>query len=311
MYNAIQKERYLKARTEDGFTSIRRSSQFFFAITETMEERLDKDCSCFTVTEIKDMYASFMSHSIDSLKTINSQLKNYTSWCIKENLVPDNQNHYFELDDKEFYEALDRSLIDIMFISREDLLKLLPRIPNVSDQFLVLALFEGLYGKHFSDFHELTMAQFEGNRVDLGERTLEVSDKLLELAEESAHEYTRYDYDRVALRGYRKTDPSIIKYGDNAKADVTEKRTMRNIQARLAKLEEEFGKVIGFYCLRNSGRVDFIKRKIAESGNTNLEEVFYANRDSFEYRYGAVKPISRWLKDNEKFILSSSKVEAD
>ena len=92
------------------------------------------------------MYASYSSRSWEHLLNFNSQLKIYTNWCLKENLVKDNQNHYEELDKNAMYNCLNIGLKEQMVVSRKELEKTVMKIPNVSDQFLALAFFEGFGG---------------------------------------------------------------------------------------------------------------------------------------------------------------------
>ena len=62
--------------------------------------KYNKDCSEFTVAEIINFYKSLCSTSFYTMKNTNGFLKAYTSYCIKNNLVKDGQNHYTEISDE-------------------------------------------------------------------------------------------------------------------------------------------------------------------------------------------------------------------
>jgi len=161
-YNQAQKERYFEER-EKTYRKIRTVCKVFFNISRPFEEELAKDCSNFTSTEILNMYASCLTRSWEQLLNFNSQLKIYTAWCIKESLVEDNQNHYEEIDKNDMYHCLNLGLKESMYISRDELEKFIKgnQILNPSDQFLVLALYEGLGGLEYKDLRDLMPDQFK------------------------------------------------------------------------------------------------------------------------------------------------------
>ncbi len=301
-YNAKQKERYLLAReTESTNKNIRLVMRTFFAASAKYEFELEKDCSNFTIREISDMFAGQMSPSISWLENFNSQMSIYTAWCLSENLVNDHQNHYMELSKDDLRGFLNLALKENSIISRNELLKLSSEFPNVSDVFITLAIFEGLGGGQFSDFYQLGLDNINGNLISVGNRQLSISNKLIELAEESAKEYNKYTRDG-ATRGYKQTDDGIVKDSANA-GEQTIARNQRKIYMRLYELEKEFGKVVGYNALHNSGRIEFIKNLMKADGSNDAKATYAKHRDDIEYRYGSLyTDWAEWIDDHQKYL---------
>ncbi len=301
-YNHAQKERYFEER-EKTYRKIRQICKVFFNISRPFEEKLGKDCSNFTSTEILNMYASCLTHSWEQLLNFNSQLKIYTSWCVMESLVTDNQNHYEEIDKNDMYNCLNLGLKENMYISREELEHIIKtnQILNVSDEFLSLALFEGLGGLEYKDLKELSPDQFKNGKVYLSDRELTVSDMLIEKAKESADTYDKVMPDKIIKNGYSVNDPYVIKDSCNISVD-SPRRHIQKIQRRLKKLELQHGKVFSYVGLRDSGRIDLIRRFMEEDNSTDIRNTYDKHKDTIEYRYGKLQRIHRWIEEHEQFF---------
>ena len=300
MFNAEQKERYLSKRELQNL-NIRTAMSTFFLYTEEFEERLNKDCSNFTMSEIINMYKKQSTYSRTSLINFNSQMSIYTYWCLNQNLVIDHQNHYAELDKNNLLHCLNIALMDVMVITRDDLEKIVKAFPNPSDSFLALAVFEGLGGVKFGDFYNLTMKNFNGNSVTVGDRTLVLSDAARNYAEIAAKEYRKYTFDREAKQGYKADDLSIIKDAHNA-GESTLKHHRRKIYSRLAALQKEYGNAFSYTGLRNSGRIHMLKEfmKIDKSSDPNA--TYNAYKNEIEYRYGKIR-FNSWYEENKQYIV--------
>lgn len=302
-YNNEQKERYFAER-ELSYLKIRLIMRTFFNITSFYENKYEKDCSNFTSEEILNMYAGCYTRSWEFLLNFNSQLKIYTAWCIKENLVKDNQNHYEEIDKNDMFSCLNHGLKENMIITRKELERELMQFPNVSDQFLVLAFFEGIGGPGYIDFYQLEVSQFKGNKLKLRGREIEVSTMLVERAMEAAEEYRKYNLDGPMHNGYRLDDPYVLKDSSNAFTDSLDRNT-RKLQRRIVLLEKTYGKAFGYVGLKNSGRIDMIKRLMEEDGSTNPRETYTLHKDEIELRYGKLQRVRRWIDENKLFFDNS------
>lgn len=302
-YNSKQKERYLASR-ENEYQKIRNIAKVFFSASKKSEEMLDKDCSNFTVREILDMYSAYASRSWEHLLNFNSQLKIYTSWCLKEQLVKDNQNHYAEIDKDELYQCLNLGLKDELFITRKELEKniKLDNPVNVSDQFLCLAIFEGLGGMGYKDFIDLRPEQFHDGKVFLSDRELEVSELLIDKAIDAANIYDKYNEEGPMKIGYKRDDPSVVKDSSNVYTPLSPERNIKKIQRRLERITDVMGSSYGYVSLRNSGRVDMIQKFMKEDNSDDIKETYNKHRDEIEYRYGKLQRLSRWIEEYRKFF---------
>ena len=155
---------------------------------------------------------------------------------------------------------------------------------NPCDGFLILGLFEGIYGKGFSEFYELRITDFletdKGIFVNLNSgRTIQVSNELYNLALNANDEDKYYGvsedvtYKFVPSNTIMKDFPNTV----NPKANFNQRMASK---IRRNKNEKDF-KYISSNTLKESGKIDFINRKAAEKQMT-------AKQYLFEY-YGEVE----------------------
>ncbi len=316
LYNESQKELYLSKR-ENQNLNIRTIMKTLFLIAEPYEREFGKDCSCFTPTQIKDMYTGTFTHSIDWLYNFNNQLKIYTSWCLANNLVPNNQNFYDTFGKEELQACLNNRILEERILTRNELIKLLNDIPNVSDQFLALAIFEGVSGYKYADFYEMTLdnINFQENLLTTypkdeeddennKQRVLKVSDLLLKLAEESAITYQKYSNSEIVLREYKPGDPDIIKENQNAQPGKSLPKNYKKIYTRIYHLEQEFGPALSYAGLHESGRIHMLNVLMAQDNSQDAFETYKKHRDEIEYRYGVIprNRFKRWFVENEPYF---------
>ena len=302
-YNEALKERYLTYRESQNL-QIRRAMRPIFTYTKPFEERWEKDCSCFTRAEIGEMYSTLIAHSWASLIQMTSQLAIYTTWCMSQNLVTDNQNHYSELSKEDLKQYISSALKDSLVLSRKDLEEIIKDFPNVSDQFLAIAIFEGWGGLEFSDFYQMSMDNFDfkENILTSNGRTMETSSLLRDLAEASSEEYDKYSHEGMLKRGYKKDDVSIIKDASNA-GESSIARNQRKIYMRLYALEEEYGKALGYNALRNSGRIDLVNKFLKEDKSNNVKKTYILHQEAINTRYGDLGTrLYLWLDENAKYF---------
>lgn len=292
MYNTEQKERYISIQEENGIKGFRNNITKVFQHAETLENELNKDCSQFTFSEIKDMFSSMFTASWTGLMNYNSLLNNYTYWCMQENLIPDNQNHYAEIDRMDLYNCLNFAARDKRISSKNELLKKIHDIPNACDQFLVLAIFEGIgeQSDFAADFYQLTIENFKGNKVKLTNRTITVSDRLIELAKESANEFNKYSIDGEKLaRGFRQTDASIVKDSANSiNSDLA--HNSRKIATRLINLKKTFGTKFSYGALRDSGKIHFLNQLAIVDKSDDIYATYLNHKNEYDVRFGVPQP---------------------
>ena len=310
MYNEELKRQYLEQANE-------RYGQLnnlvlYFGLTEDMEKKLGKDISQFSLVEITEFYKSLCTPSELYIGSINSQLSMYTRWCINQAIVPDNQNHFDEVNTEIYLMCVNKNVYRSYFITKDELLVLINggKIPNVSDAFMILAFFEGICGAGYEELLSIRPEDIAGNKIHLHgkkKRVLTISDKLIELAYESAETYQVYtgnNYETVrelekgdardtrCFKKFRTTaDPTLEKYA---------------VIKRIKKLQEYLGlNSIGSKSLLESGRMEMIKQRMKETG-MDAEHCLRdkAFRVDLYYRYGALQNISVYCKKISELLES-------
>lgn len=278
MYNKEIKERYIELRIKQ--TSMKEYYfRHIFGLIEAYEEKLDKDICNFSTYEILDMYKTLNFRAFRYLVTINSQLTVYTSWCISQNMVMDCQNHFAELDKNLILKCINTTSNEISIISKEKILEWCEMLPNPSDAFVLLAIYEGIAGKNYKEIVNATIQDIDDHILHTCTgRDVEMSDRLLYYANRS---YDTLEYS--AITGTRsKTinlipSENIIKEYPNVKAAVDEFQKGRRIYSKISRSFIFLGvdKFMNSNRLTVSGMIDFTNRKCEEYGLENASEFMY------------------------------------
>lgn len=250
------------------------------------EEKYGKDCCEFTREEILAFYTEYDASSVVSISNMNSKYKVYTDWCVDKGYTTENVYATLTIFDWEGCVTN-----EIPIISRGDLLDLFSagyvgKISNPCDQFLCLALFEGICGTRMSELIYLTLDDFRNGKVYLNSgRELTVSKELLRLAEESASTYEKSTYSLEVPTKKLKDEPYILKASANTFSDKDYAR-MYNLRKALVKCKELTGvNALNQLSLVESGRISMIKQFMEEQGHDRWEDAFKANAKEINYRY--------------------------
>lgn len=267
-----------------------------FAKSESYEEKLGKDLCAFTVAEIIEYYKTLCLTSYETLAVLNSQFKIYTNWCMNRGMVPDNQNHYYEIINETIISCINTGLAYERIVTRNELLKILEGAYNSSDVFLALALFEGICGKEMCEFNALNMKAFSKDltvKLNTG-RILKISGKLYDTAEESANEYTYYT---MSIRGgirefkFREYDDSILKCMYNATMDGDVRQRLYN---KLMRMKKNLGaECLTTASLTESGRIEMI-RNLSKKESISFKEALIKHKE-VEDIYGKVYSYSTFM----------------
>lgn len=294
MYNEEYKMNYIKeTEFRNNFANI--NINLLFRKIAPYEEKIGSDLYDFSVVEIIDYYKSLCTPSLESLMIMNNQYKLYTAYSLMKGMVKDNQNHFDEIDNVILNSCVNYGLISSKIVTRKELLDIIEGgyVENVSDKFLALAIFEGICGKGCCELINLTMDDFDGNLVHLSTgRTLEVSDKLVSLAKESAITFDYYDtnYDRNN-KSYMIGDRRIIKRMANSVTDDPV-RLQRAIGRRLDRLiDKTMSQAFEVKALIDSGRIEMTK-DIMKDGKSLRDAL---NDEKVVKRYGKLSSIPRFV----------------
>lgn len=290
MYNAEQKKRYIASRGKEMLTEEKHYEQMFNRI-ESHEERLGKDLSRFTVKEILEAYKMLNITSIGVLKVINSHYSSYTNWCISENLVPDNQNHFMEMTLSLFEKCINKNKLKKNIWTREECYKYVDMLPNARDKFCILSLFElGTYKDseaqvkiRIEDLTPSGLRLFDGRVVD-------ISDKFREIIYEASQEDTYklitksektfnlcnegYVYKRMASRLETEDEKDFL-----SRRSISFKKLLKNITTYLRCPG------ITSSTLSDSGKVDMILRRSEELGISSKEYILNFS-DEIVHQFG-------------------------
>lgn len=289
MYNKERKIRYIKLK-EDAVTLPYRSLELLFEKTEPFEEKNGKDVCEWTTREIMEYYKYRDAYSLSSLVVCNSNLTQYTNWCLTETLVPDGQNHYQEIRPDMLESCVNKEFLSKMIISRDDLIKMIDDLPNYTDRYMMLAFFEGICGIRYTEMTNATINDIHGDKINLcSGRELPISDKLKEIANFAA---TEESYQTYGVTG------KCIKYSDLNPNDIIFKVAKKNrpitddssmvqiVCRRFVKAVDYMGlpKRMTIKNLILSGKIHLIK-EIMQRENKSIEEVIIDNRDEINARY--------------------------
>lgn len=311
MYNHDAKTTYIK-ELEDTNRNLKEQMTWAFNRSDEYEERYGKDLCEFTLEEIVSMYKEFSGTSLTYLIILNGEYKRYTNYMILRGVVPDSQNHFAEVSEKILMSCLNTRLFKNKIVTREELMKIINEFLNYGDKFLILGLFEGVYGKGYEDFWNLTWDDFDGNKVKLASgRTLEVSNELVNFAYEASQqfEYNMYIKNENCKRTtmpFIAGDMRIIKDKSNTRSEndsYDRTRMLHKIKNQVNVLRNYTGcPALSEKALRESGRIDMVNRLRLEG--EDVKETLKRHKEEIEYRYGTIESgfLTRWVTLYGQFI---------
>ena len=290
MYNAEIKNRYISEKENEVILPNKYLVNQFDHIAE-VENELGKDVSNFTVYEILEYYKICNFYSLESLQVLNSQFKMYTQWCLQENLVKDNQNHFLEITKEILSSCVNKAVLDRKIVSRKTVLQWVDALPNPKDQFIMLSLFEYGKSKNFIDIVNANINDIEGNTLKLHDkRIVTISDTLRNIAENSYVEQTYYS---ISGKGIKKmpliqNGNRIVKDYPNARMDVSEFQFGRKIYNSVTRSLDYVG--VLDWCTANSlsesGKIHMIKERAKQLNQTPMEYLYSDKIQEVEKQFG-------------------------
>ncbi len=287
-----------------------------FSKATTYEEMLGKDICNWTVAEGID-YFKYLNVVADStLIGINKIFRSYTQYCIERGMSVDNQNHFLEITRETIVnECVNRTMLDGMIITREDIEQGITIFTEPSDKFLILCIFEGIAGKDYQEILNLRYSDFE--KISENEyvvhtcsgRTFPVSPLLVFYAEQSSRQ-TTYTMDSGRYwEVYGEHLDTVIKFKDTGR-DVQKKYIGRRIYQRLFKLikKMDLTKNLTAKYLANSGQIDMFQREAAKKKITPIEAVFDNEiYDRVSYIYTRVNSRKAFVNKFRDYLEPSAK----
>lgn len=303
VYNEEFKKRYIE-ENEYRNMNLAEYLQGKFSLSGPLEEELRKDLYDFTVSEIMEFYKSLSSPSLETLMNINAQLILYTRYALANHLVKDSQNHYEEIDEVMLRECVNIGLLKAKVFTREQIMGLCDQLKNPCEQFVVLALFEGICGRNYADLANLKKENFVGNEVYLPSgKHLFVSDRLVHYMNHSVSEYKYVSYGDGREKNFQPNDDHVLKLFMNAKSDAAE-RYRGKILSKIHRISIYYDiPSLTPKTILESGRIDMIQEIMIADNSFDVEETIIRHKDEIEYRYGNFSYVKRYVRTYEQIIL--------
>lgn len=302
MYNENQKNRYIEYK--NSITILPENylkTQFKFS--EKFEEELGKDLCDFNEEEIKDFYKARNFKATGSLDNLNSQLKEYTNWCIIEGLVKDHQNHYSFIKSNELKECVNKIKKQAGYVTKKQLIKSINRLSNASDKYIFLAAFEGVMGKNFDDILNVSEKDLKGNLLKLKSgKEIIVSDLLRDLIIESCNTYKYYQPNKVMPL----TGDKVIKQKSNTRTD-SERNAARNLYKTIWTRRDEIGlSYVTINSIFLSGKysytIELYEKEKRNNNDLSLFMFLLEHKHIIESKYDRIHPIEAYIRTLEEYL---------
>ena len=301
MYNQERKVQFLKERK--AAAEIGANTEAWFNETQYYEEIYKRDLCDWTITEIINFMKYISTPRSQTLVLLKNSFEMYTNWCLSNNLVADNQNHYTEIDSDIIAECVDFEKLKLVTFTREELLSNIKDLPNYVDKFLFLGIFEGISPKNGAITEVKESDLKDGNKLELKSGVLlTISDELKHIIIQAAEEDDYYSMgNRQLVMNYEKGD-TIIR---PLKRKNPQKNKTIMIGTRFRTCLKYLGMSPGVTLkdISESGRLDFIKRMMKEKNITKEQSIMDKEyRTIHEEIYGAIQNCTMYLKIYGRFL---------
>lgn len=299
MYNAERKEQYLRERKAEA--EIAFNTESGFNIAESFETTYNRDLAEWTSTEIVKFFKFYGTAKIQTLINLKNSFQIYTDWCIINGLVGDNQNHYTELSTEDLLKCIDLHKLQSEIVSRDVLLKELQKLPNYSDRYIFLGLFEGISSKGCM-IGKIRFDQVEPEKIvyDNGDE-LAISPQLYSIIKTAEMETERVFNGNSNRREVYLPSNTIIR-------QTIKKNPQNNLSLliggrfRSGLKQMDLPQTITQKSIAESGRIEFI-RNMMKQYNISKKEIFNDEyRQIHEKIFGRVQNITTYMETYGKFI---------
>ena len=277
----------IKGEFISGLTgSYQKLATWVFETYKTFEDQYGKDACDFTEKDIYNSLRTLNISSIQSLESRVSLLRKYTDWCIARNINRDHINHYDMIDRNDLIaqclnEIKDRNEI----FSREDVLEFSNVADRASDAYMILAAFEGIGSRSYSEMAYLKDSQIDAvNKVvALEGLILPVSSELCTVAFESINCYE-----------YENSDGKKFYFEDTADYAIkpmrgriynSEEFIREKLNKRYRKMQDTIDGRITFTNLKKSGIIYSMRKCMDENGLSFDEMLLSKQFEEIKARY--------------------------
>ena len=301
MYNEKRKQQFLDEKSVNA--KISQNLQDAFSNAEQYEEKLGRDICEWTTREIIAFYKKLSTPYVQTLIVLHNALEQYTEWCLINGLVRDNQNHFSEITTEAVCRCADINALKDRVFSRKELLDELRELPNDSDKFIILGLFEGIPVKG-GVMNRITIEDLSGNELILRNEsgiriaTRTISPELCTIMYDANAETT---YTSMASK--HKTWPYDLSETTVIKTILSKKNALRGSAAQLAtRMRKSFNwqgyDGVTMKSIMESGRLWFINKYCRENNLSSFSDAItnHDYRIIHEDIYGKIQSVPVYLR---------------
>lgn len=285
-----------------------RHCKFLFKNTAGMERVLEKDVCNFILEEIISLLKSLRSTSEQSLRIKVSIYRTYTSYCIEHGMSKDGQNHFNEIDSQIIMGCIDKTKAQNRLLTNRDFMNIINDIPNARDQFILMAIYEGVCKKTAAALSEIQNHDLIGNnRIRTGRELVSVSEKLYSIAENAALTDTYYKGDGRTMKLCESS--YLIKPTYFPNKPPKEKLDSRVIYRKLDNLSIAYKAPLTFVNVRLSGFMNKFTEIAEEQGGFLMgyySEAYQKLTDRYGLHFSKLR-LSQLYHDYKSIIQSSNK----
>lgn len=277
-YNQELKERYLFEKNKYVASSYYIELQF--RKCSEFERQLGKDVANWSLYEAVEYYKLLGATSLETLICLNNIFSNYCQFCIEQQLVKDNQNHFLECSSNILSECVNKLVLNQKILSRNDIIQLIDKLPNPRDQFILLGLFEFGKSKDFQDIFTLNFTDLNRDKKELfiksrdNNQVVKISSKLIDIIDSCFLEDKYYSMTGNMERKFPLVDNgTIIKAYPNEKDNVSTHQKGRRIYHICQRMFDYLGlsEAIQITSIVDSGKIHLIN-ELSKKYNINQKD---------------------------------------
>lgn len=151
-FNAQQKLRYLDVQighTRDAYGRVLKRASL-------IENKLGKDLYDFSLNEIGQLLYILKASKLSTVMYSGNVIQNYIRWAIEQDLRRDNINPLDGVSSGEFYKQFVDTSNPILF-HHDEIMGWVGELINHQEKLTVLGIYEGIYGRQYSELLTLKM----------------------------------------------------------------------------------------------------------------------------------------------------------
>ncbi|MEI2281259.1 hypothetical protein [Paenibacillus polysaccharolyticus] len=289
-YNSSTKERYLKNQGEGAKISYGR----VLKRASSIEARLERDLYDFNLSEIKQVLFLLKSSKMTTIIATGIIIQNYIRWAIEQDLRLDNINPLDAVSSDEFYKQFVDMSNPILFHHNE-IMDWVGQLINHQEKLTVLGIYEGIYGRQYSELLTLKMERvrevsgdplsYEVELIDetsdgtKESRVIPISNKLYTIMRTANNEEFNFKNNGLDTgmkhdkRNLTKTDYVIRAAEDKRTSDENAPAAPTLISRRFKKISDVFqSPTLTPTNIRNSGMLYMAYNLYKDSGKLGKEE---------------------------------------